>query len=619
MNTRSGSCAAIVNVLNKLTRTEAARSSALIAGVATIVTALAVVKSSSSVLVFATLDTKGREAAFIRDLLEGWRVRTTLVDVGSLAPPTVPPDVTREQIFALAGTAPEAMADRGEAVTCAAEGAARFTREAHARGEVAGVLGLGGSAGTTIATAAMRALPLGVPKVMASTLASGTVRQFVADKDIFMLNTVVDILGINRVSRDVLSQAARAMAGLVTHPGPPPQDSDRPLVAATMFGVTTACVERARAALGGRRLRSADFSRDRQRRPGDGIADPRRAFRRRARPDDDRARGRAGRRLPQCGSGAAHGGGRDGGATGGLDRRHRHGELLRPATVPERFGGRLFHRHNANVTLMRTTAEENRAIGAKIARKLSAATGPVAVLLPRRGVSAIDQTRTAVRQCGRPASRCTTRFVRALPGDRVTELDLHINDPEFAEAAAQKLLDLMQTKRPRARQATPDRRHDVTVDNSRQAILERFRAQIARGEPIVGGGAGTGLSAVSEEAGGIDLLIVYNSGRYRMAGRGSSAGLLAYGNANQIVKEMAYEILPVVKKTPVLAGVNGTDPVHHPRLFLEELRTLGFVGIQNFPTVGLFDGDMRQAFEETGMSYQLEVDIVRLAHERWTC
>jgi predicted TIM-barrel enzyme len=155
----------------------------------------------------------------------------------------------------------------------------------------------------------------------------------------------------------------------------------------------------------------------------------------------------------------------------------------------------------------------------------------------------------------------------------------------------------------------------VTIDNTRQSILKRFREQIARGEPIIGGGAGTGLSAVSEEAGGIDLLILYNSGRYRMAGRGSSAGLLAYGNANQIVKEMAYEVLPVVKRTPVLAGVNGTDPFMIPKIFLKELRELGFAGIQNFPTVGLFDGDMRQAFEETGMSYQMEVDVVRLARE----
>ena len=153
------------------------------------------------------------------------------------------------------------------------------------------------------------------------------------------------------------------------------------------------------------------------------------------------------------------------------------------------------------------------------------------------------------------------------------------------------------------------------VDNSRVAILERFRARIARGEPIIGGGAGTGISAKSEEAGGIDLLIVYNSGRYRMAGRGSTAGLMPYGNANQIVKEMAYEILPVVKHTPVLAGVCGTDPFMMPHLFLRELKELGYSGIQNFPTVGLIEGKIRATLEETGMSYQLEVDITAMAHE----
>lgn len=154
-----------------------------------------------------------------------------------------------------------------------------------------------------------------------------------------------------------------------------------------------------------------------------------------------------------------------------------------------------------------------------------------------------------------------------------------------------------------------------TVDNSRKGILERFRAQIARGEPIIGGGAGTGLSAKSEEAGGIDLLIVYNSGRYRMAGRGSTAGLMPYGNANQIVKEMAFEILPVVKKTPVLAGVCGTDPFMIPRLFLRELAELGFAGIQNFPTVGLIEGELRATLEETGMGFGLEVEVVRMAHD----
>jgi predicted TIM-barrel enzyme len=136
---------------------------------------------------------------------------------------------------------------------------------------------------------------------------------------------------------------------------------------------------------------------------------------------------------------------------------------------------------------------------------------------------------------------------------------------------------------------------------ARQVILDRFRAMIARGEPIIGGGAGTGLSAKCEEAGGIDLIVIYNSGRYRMAGRGSLAGLLAYGNANQIVVEMARELLPVVKDTPVLAGVNGTDPFMLTEHFLRSLIDLGFSGVQNFPTVGLIDGVFRQNLEETGM------------------
>ena len=150
----------------------------------------------------------------------------------------------------------------------------------------------------------------------------------------------------------------------------------------------------------------------------------------------------------------------------------------------------------------------------------------------------------------------------------------------------------------------------------RKTILANLRAKVAKGEPIVGGGAGTGLSAKCEEAGGIDLIVIYNSGRYRMAGRGSLAGLLAYGNANDIVVEMADEVLPVVKKTPVLAGVNGTDPFCNFELFLEELEALGFSGVQNFPTVGLIDGVFRANLEETGMGYGLEVEMIRMAHQR---
>jgi predicted TIM-barrel enzyme len=148
---------------------------------------------------------------------------------------------------------------------------------------------------------------------------------------------------------------------------------------------------------------------------------------------------------------------------------------------------------------------------------------------------------------------------------------------------------------------------------ARQQILDALRAKIARGVPIIGGGAGTGLSAKCEEAGGIDLIVIYNSGRYRMAGRGSLAGLLAYGNANQIVCEMAHEVLPVVKHTPVLAGVNGTDPFLIADEFLERLAALGFSGIQNFPTVGLIDGMFRANLEETGMGYGLEVELIARA------
>ena len=143
---------------------------------------------------------------------------------------------------------------------------------------------------------------------------------------------------------------------------------------------------------------------------------------------------------------------------------------------------------------------------------------------------------------------------------------------------------------------------------ARSTLLQRFREKIDAGRPIIGGGAGTGLSAKCEEAGGIDLIVIYNSGRYRMAGRGSLAGLMAYGNANEIVCEMAREVLPVVRHTPVLAGVNGTDPFMIPDEFLDRLISLGFSGVQNFPTVGLIDGVFRANLEETGMSYALEVE-----------
>jgi predicted TIM-barrel enzyme len=155
----------------------------------------------------------------------------------------------------------------------------------------------------------------------------------------------------------------------------------------------------------------------------------------------------------------------------------------------------------------------------------------------------------------------------------------------------------------------------MSTNNTRLAILQRLRSKVASGKPIVGGGAGTGISAKCEEAGGVDLIVIYNSGRYRMAGRGSLSGLMAYGNANEVVVDMAREVLTAVTHTPVLAGVNGTDPFMLRDPFLRQLKDMGFAGIQNFPTVGLFDGKMRVNLEETGMGYVLEVDLIRAARD----
>ncbi len=398
-----------------------------------------------SVFLLATLDTKGREAAFVRDLLTSWDVPVTLVDVGAMGMPAVAADIPRERIFELAGVTladVQRQADRGGAVTSAAAGAERLVRDAHQRGDLSGVLSLGGSAGTTIGTAAMRALPLGVPKVALSTLASGMVRQYVRDKDIVMLNSIVDILGINRVSREVLSQAARTMAGLIRYPGPAPSSTDKPLVAATMFGVTTPCVERARQTLedagyevlvfhatgnGGQAMESLI---------ADGLiagvldltttelADEHVGGFLSAGPNRLTAASEAG--IPQVV------------ATGAIDMVN----FYAPETIPEKFKGRRFYHHNANVTLMRTTPEECAAIGRDIAGKLSQAKGPVSVLLPKRGVSAIDRT-------GQPfddpiARRALHDAIRSgLPGRDVQELDLHINDEAFADAATAKLIKLM--------------------------------------------------------------------------------------------------------------------------------------------------------------------------------
>jgi uncharacterized protein (UPF0261 family) len=401
-----------------------------------------------SVYLIATLDTKGREAAYVRDLLALYRVDAQLIDAGCQGKPLIEPDIGREAVFAAAGTSLEELCqrgDRGQAVAAAARGVANLIAELHAAGTVDGVFGLGGSAGTTIATAAMRELPLGIPKLMVSTLASGQTRPYIGGKDILMLNSVVDIAGINRISRAILGQAARAMAGMVSlaPASTESEPSDRPLVAATMFGVTTPCVQRAQQVLeqagyevlvfhatgtGGEAMEGLI---------ADGLiagvlditttelADELVGGVLTAGPDRLTAAGKRG--VPQVIS------------VGALDMVN----FGPPATVPEKFRQRKFHQHNPTITLMRTTADENRQLGAEIARKAALATGPVAILLPLRGVSAIDRD-------GQPFDdpKARSALFDAIRRDRgaveLVEIDQHINDPEFAEQAARKLLELIE-------------------------------------------------------------------------------------------------------------------------------------------------------------------------------
>jgi uncharacterized protein (UPF0261 family) len=403
-----------------------------------------------SVYLLSTLDTKGDEAQFVRQKLAAAGVATVLVDCGCLGSPAVPADIPREEVYAAAAKSLENLrqtADRGAAISTAAAGASRLVLDHYKKGRLTGVLSLGGSAGTTIGTAAMRALPIGVPKLMVSTLASGQVRHYVGDKDILMLNSIVDISGINRISRTILSTAAAAMAGMVTGAtaGSPSNGAslhDKPLIAATMFGVTTPCVERAKAVLqdagyevlvfhatgaGGQAMESLI---------NDGLiagvlditttelADELVGGFLTAGPDRLTAAVRKG--IPQVVS------------VGATDMVNFHA----PETVPEKFKGRKFYQHNPSVTLMRTTPEENTRIGADLARKLSAAAGPAEIFLPRQGVSAIDR---AGQPFDDPAARGAlfTAIRQNCGAVPVTELEAHINDPQFAEAMAKRLLRML--------------------------------------------------------------------------------------------------------------------------------------------------------------------------------
>jgi uncharacterized protein (UPF0261 family) len=411
------------------------------------------------VVIVGTLDTKGDEIRFVRDVLARAGLETVVIDAGSVGPPGFEPDIDRVEVFRHAGTSWEAVrarGDRGHAVGEAAKGVAALASDLLAQGVIEGIIGIGGSAGTTIGTAAMRALPFGLPKVMVSTLASGQTRPYVGGSDLVMVHPVADLSGLNRLTRTALRNAALALAGMVkldpARAGSAGVISgDRPLVAATMFGVTTPCVDRARRGLEARGLEVVVFhatgvggqAMEGLVRDGQVIglldltttelADELVGGVLSAGPERLEAGIR--HRIPQVVS------------TGALDMVN-FGPLT---TVPERFAGRLFHVHNPSVTLMRTTAEENAALGQRMSEVLGRATAPLVLLIPRRGVSALDTPGQPFHDPGANAALfdALTRGLNGHPWVLVVVRDEHINDPPFADAAASELLALLTDPDPR--------------------------------------------------------------------------------------------------------------------------------------------------------------------------
>lgn len=391
-----------------------------------------------TIVLVGTLDTKGEEYAFLRERLRLAGISTLLVDVGTAGPPRTAPDVSREQVAATAAVDLAALSDRGAAVQAMCAAAPVVVRQLFDEGRCQGVLAAGGSGGTAIATAAMRALPLGVPKLMVTTMASGDVSGYVDVSDVVLAPAVTDVAGLNSVSERVLANAAGAIAGMVTAP-PLATVQRRPVVAATMFGVTTPAVTAARHELerrgyevlvfhatgtGGRTMESLveaglvagvlDLTTTE-------LADDLVGGVLSAGPHRLEAAGRRG--VPQVVS------------LGALDMVN-----FGPRdTVPDRFAGRTLYVHNPSVTLMRTTAEECAELGRRVGVKLSAATGPVALFVPLRGISAISGE-------GGPfwdpdadtALRAGLRQTLA-PSVQMHEVDAHVNDPAFAVAMAARL------------------------------------------------------------------------------------------------------------------------------------------------------------------------------------
>lgn len=403
-----------------------------------------------TIVLLGTLDTKGREFSYIKEIIEKRGHKTILIDAGVMNPPLITPDISRDKVAIKGGATIEelvAKKDRGYAMEVMTRGATEIVLQLYKEGKLDGIISLGGSGGTSLATAAMRALPVGVPKVMVSTMASGDTRPYVGVKDITMMYSIVDISGINRLSSIILANAANAVCGMVEGLTKKEEDvfekSKKPLIAATMFGVTTPCVEKVRSILeengcevlvfhatgtGGMAMENLIES-------GfiDGVADITTTEWcdelvggvLSAGPTRLEAAGKVG--IPQVVS------------VGALDMVN-FGPI---DTVPEKFKSRKLYKHNPTVTLMRTTIEENRELGRIIAEKLNLAKGPVVVFIPLKGVSALDKEGMPFYDPEADKALFESLKKHLRPDIEVREMDCHINDPEFGEAMAKTLLRLL--------------------------------------------------------------------------------------------------------------------------------------------------------------------------------
>lgn len=544
--------------------------------------------------------------------------------------------------------------DRARAVGIMSKALEHYLKKAHDDHQVAGAIGLGGSGGTSLLASAFRSLPIGFPKLIVSTVASGQTQPYIGTSDLVLIPSVVDICGINRVSRVILSNAGASFAGMVLGSLELSKKSsrvkDKPTVGITMFGVTTPCAEAVKKRLleegyeplvfhatgiGGKAMEDLvkagliqgvlDITTTEV---ADHVVGGVMAC------DSSRFDAIIEKKIPFVLS------------VGALDMVN----FGPKDSIPSKFQDRKIHVHNEQVSLMRTTKDENKRFAEFIANKLTKASSKFRVCLPEKGVSALDAPEKPFYDPEATGTLLSElqRLLHTNEDWKVEVCPYHINDPEFAKVLVDSFLEISgkNVACPSTQKQSFDKNHkelreDVkseaisstytcpsihyslselpdankeTLQRTR-SILQKLTDQINKGIPIIGAGAGTGISAKFEEAGGVDLIVIYNSGRFRMAGRGSLAGLLPFADANAIVLEMANEVLPVVKRVPVLAGVCGTDPFRRIEYFLKQLEAIGFSGVQNFPTVGLFDGNFRKNLEETGMGYGLEIEMINKAHK----